>query len=67
MTMELKNQKCQACSGNTPNFDEKQIRIERRPSNDDATELLTAFGPSAGDNEGIFRLVASAGCPWLVC
>ena len=25
MTMELKNQKCQACSGNTPNFDEKQI------------------------------------------
>ena len=25
MTMELKNQKCQACSGNTPKFDEKQI------------------------------------------
>ena len=23
--MELKNQKCQACSGNTPKFDEKQI------------------------------------------
>ena len=25
MTRELKNQKCQACSGNTPKFDEKQI------------------------------------------
>ena len=25
MTTELKNQKCQACSGNTPKFDEKQI------------------------------------------
>ena len=25
MIMELKNQKCQACSGNTPKFDEKQI------------------------------------------
>ena len=25
MTKELKNQKCQACSGNTPKFDEKQI------------------------------------------
>ena len=25
MTIELKNQKCQACSGNTPKFDEKQI------------------------------------------
>ena len=25
MTMKLKNQKCQACSGNTPKFDEKQI------------------------------------------
>ena len=25
MNMELKNQKCQACSGNTPKFDEKQI------------------------------------------
>ena len=25
MTMELKNQKCQACSGNTPKFDQKQI------------------------------------------
>ena len=25
MTMELRNQKCQACSGNTPKFDEKQI------------------------------------------
>ena len=25
MTMELKNQKCQACSGNTPKFDEKEI------------------------------------------
>ena len=25
MTMELKNQKCKACSGNTPKFDEKQI------------------------------------------
>ena len=25
MTMELKNQKCHACSGNTPKFDEKQI------------------------------------------
>ena len=25
MTVELKNQKCQACSGNTPKFDEKQI------------------------------------------
>ena len=25
MTMELKNQKCQACSGNTPKFDDKQI------------------------------------------
>ena len=25
MTMQLKNQKCQACSGNTPKFDEKQI------------------------------------------
>ena len=25
MTMELKNQKCQACSGNIPKFDEKQI------------------------------------------
>ena len=23
--MELKNHKCQACSGNTPKFDEKQI------------------------------------------
>ena len=23
--MELKNQKCQACSGNTPKFDKKQI------------------------------------------
>ena len=23
--MQLKNQKCQACSGNTPKFDEKQI------------------------------------------
>jgi len=23
--MELKNQKCQACSGNTPKFDEKKI------------------------------------------
>jgi len=23
--MELNNQKCQACSGNTPKFDEKQI------------------------------------------
>ena len=23
--MELKNQKCQACSGNTPKFDEKEI------------------------------------------
>jgi len=27
MTMELKNQKCQACSGNTPKFDEKQISV----------------------------------------
>ncbi len=25
MTKELKYQKCQACSGNTPKFDEKQI------------------------------------------
>ena len=25
MTTELKNQKCQACSGNMPKFDEKQI------------------------------------------
>ena len=25
MTKELKHQKCQACSGNTPKFDEKQI------------------------------------------
>ena len=25
MNMELKNQKCQACSGNTPKLDEKQI------------------------------------------
>ena len=25
MNIELKNQKCQACSGNTPKFDEKQI------------------------------------------
>jgi len=25
MIMELRNQKCQACSGNTPKFDEKQI------------------------------------------
>ena len=25
MTKALKNQKCQACSGNTPKFDEKQI------------------------------------------
>ena len=25
MTAELKNQKCQACSGNTPKFVEKQI------------------------------------------
>ena len=25
MTKELKNQKCQACSGNIPKFDEKQI------------------------------------------
>ena len=25
MTIELKNQKCQACSGNTPKFDEKEI------------------------------------------
>ena len=25
MNLELKNQKCQACSGNTPKFDEKQI------------------------------------------
>ena len=25
MTMELKNQKCKACSGNTPKFDKKQI------------------------------------------
>ena len=25
MTIELKNQKCQACSGNTPKLDEKQI------------------------------------------
>ena len=25
MIMELKNQKCQACSGNTTKFDEKQI------------------------------------------
>ena len=25
MTTELKHQKCQACSGNTPKFDEKQI------------------------------------------
>ena len=25
MTIELKNQKCQPCSGNTPKFDEKQI------------------------------------------
>ena len=25
MIKELKNQKCQACSGNTPKFDEKQI------------------------------------------
>ena len=25
MTKELKNQKCQACSGNTPKFDEKKI------------------------------------------
>ena len=25
MTIELKNQKCTACSGNTPKFDEKQI------------------------------------------
>ena len=25
MTNELKNQKCQSCSGNTPKFDEKQI------------------------------------------
>ena len=25
MTMELKNQKCQACSGNTPKFDKKKI------------------------------------------
>ncbi len=25
MNIELKNQKCQACSGNTPRFDEKQI------------------------------------------
>ena len=25
MNIDLKNQKCQACSGNTPKFDEKQI------------------------------------------
>ncbi len=25
MTIELRNQKCQACSGDTPKFDEKQI------------------------------------------
>jgi len=25
MTAELKNQKCQACSGSTPKFDEKKI------------------------------------------
>ena len=25
MTTELKNKKCQACSGNTPKFDEIQI------------------------------------------
>ena len=25
MTKELKNQKCQACSGNTPKFDKKKI------------------------------------------
>ena len=25
MTTELKNQKCQACSGNTPKFNEKEI------------------------------------------
>ena len=25
MSIDLKNQKCQACSGNTPTFDEKEI------------------------------------------
>ena len=25
MSIDLKNEKCQACSGNTPTFDEKQI------------------------------------------
>ena len=44
MSIDLKNQKCQACSGNTPTFDEKQIiehlaKLNRR---NDAGQSVTS-------------------------
>ena len=48
MTIELKNQKCQACSGNTPKLDEKQIsqhisKLDNWSVNDDQKMIYKKF------------------------
>ena len=55
MSIDLKNQKCQACSGNTSTFDEKQIIEHLAKLNNCINcpyvmmELLTAIKRSGSD------------------
>ena len=48
MNLELKNQKCQACSGNTPKFDEKNIseylsKLDNWSVNDEQSMIYKKF------------------------
>ncbi len=48
MNLELKNQKCHACSGNTPKFDEKKIsehlsKLDNWSVNDEQSMIYKKF------------------------